>query len=144
MMSGVLQSHTATQQWQSFEVRMRRRRIERCVLRASVAIEAGVLDDAREALEEVQRLHPREPSIETLNAQLAAAEAAPAPLPPIELSFSEVAVSDPMVDAPLDESARGHAWHYVMALVLVALSGGAGWLWFSDRPAVEPAVIALA
>jgi len=70
MMSGVLPSHTATQQWQSFEVRMRRRRIERCMLRASVAIEAGVLEDAREALEEVQRLDPREPSIETLNAQL--------------------------------------------------------------------------
>src|SRR5687767_9876590 len=120
MMSGVLQSHTATQQWQSFEIRMRRRRVERCVLRASVAIEAGVLDDAREALEEVQRLEPHEPSIETLNAQLAAAQAAPVPLPPIELSFAEVSVSGPMVDAPLEEAARGRAWHYAMALALVA------------------------
>ena len=64
MNPGVLQSHTATQQWQSFEIRMRRRRVERCVLRASVAIEAGVLDDARAALEEVQRLDPHEPAIE--------------------------------------------------------------------------------
>ena len=45
--AGVLQSHTATQQWQSFEIRMRRRRVDRCVLRAAVAIDAGVLEDAR-------------------------------------------------------------------------------------------------
>ena len=73
MNSGVLQSHTATQQWQSFEIRMRRRRVERCVLRASVAIEAGVLDDARAALEEVQRLDPYEPALETLRTQLTSA-----------------------------------------------------------------------
>jgi hypothetical protein len=70
----VLQSHTATQQWQSFELRMRRRRVERCLLRASVAIEAGVLDDAREAIEEIRRLDPNEPGLEQLTAQLADAE----------------------------------------------------------------------
>src|SRR5687767_326344 len=74
MNSGVLQSHTATEQWQSFEIRMRRRRVERCVLRASVAIEAGVLEDARAALEEVQRLDPYEPALETLRTQLTSAE----------------------------------------------------------------------
>ena len=61
MNSAVLQSHTATQQWQSFEMRMRRRRVERCLLRASVAIEAGVLDDAREASTKCRRLDPNEP-----------------------------------------------------------------------------------
>src|SRR5687768_13425885 len=74
MNPGVLQTHTATEQWQSFEIRMRRRRVERCVLRASVAIEAGVLEDARAALEEVQRLDPYEPALETLRTQLISAE----------------------------------------------------------------------
>src|SRR5688572_28858974 len=74
MNPGVLQSHTATEQWQSFEIRMRRRRVERCVLRASVAIEAGVLEDAKAALEEVQRLDPYEPALDTLRSQLASAE----------------------------------------------------------------------
>ena len=74
MNSGVLQTHTATEQWQTFEIRMRRRRVERCVLRASVAIEAGVLEDARAALEEVQRLDPYEPALETLRTQLTSAE----------------------------------------------------------------------
>jgi hypothetical protein len=74
MEAGVLETHTATQQWQSFEIRMRRRRIDRCVLRAGVAIEAGVLEDAREALEEVERLDPHEPAIEPLRARLVVAE----------------------------------------------------------------------
>lgn len=47
MDAGVLQSHTASQQWQSFEIRMRRKRVDRCVLRAAVAIDAGILEDAR-------------------------------------------------------------------------------------------------
>ena len=74
MDAGVLQSHTASQQWQSFEIRMRRKRVDRCVLRAAVAIDAGILEDAREALEEVERLDPYEPAIEPLRAKLAAAE----------------------------------------------------------------------
>lgn len=51
-------AHTTTQQWQSFELRMRQRRAERCRLRAEAAIDAGLFDDAREALEEAGRLHP--------------------------------------------------------------------------------------
>ena len=54
-------------------MRMRRRRVERCLLRASVAIEAGVLDDAREAIDEIRRLDPNEPGLEELTAQLAEA-----------------------------------------------------------------------
>jgi hypothetical protein len=51
-------THTGTQQWQSFEIRMRRRRAERCRLRAEVAIDAGFLDDAEAALEEARQLQP--------------------------------------------------------------------------------------
>ena len=40
-------SHTATHEWQSFEMRMRRRRAERCVVRAEVALDAGFEEDAR-------------------------------------------------------------------------------------------------
>ena len=86
--SAVLQSHTATQQWQSFEMRMRRRRVERCLLRASAAIEAGVLDDAREAIEEIRRLDPDEPGLEQLTAQLASAENPP-PIEPVVLAAAD-------------------------------------------------------
>ena len=42
--------HTATGEWQSFEMRMRRRRAERLALRAAVAAQAGCLEDARACL----------------------------------------------------------------------------------------------
>ena len=67
---------------------MRRRRVERCLLRASVAIEAGVLDDAREAIEEVRRLDPDEPGLEPLTAQLASAENPPT-IEPVVLAATE-------------------------------------------------------
>jgi hypothetical protein len=64
----VLSSHTSTDQWQSFEMRMRRRRAERCVLRAQVALEAGFPEDARIALDEARRLDSSTPDFETLSA----------------------------------------------------------------------------
>ena len=64
-------SHTSTNQWQSFEMRMRLRRAERCVLRAEVALEAGFPDDARAALEEAQRLDSSAPDFDSLNAMIA-------------------------------------------------------------------------
>lgn len=63
-------SHTASGEWQSFEARMRRRRAERCILRAEVAAEAGALDDAREALAEARKLAPWLAEIETVEARL--------------------------------------------------------------------------
>src|SRR5688572_32401590 len=104
MNPGVLQTHTATEQWQSFEIRMRRRRVERCVLRASVAIEAGVLEDARAALEEVERLDPHEPAIEPLRARLLVAESRPAELAseaaPIAPSSAVIRTWGPGLPAP--------------------------------------------
>ncbi|MBA3638823.1 MAG: hypothetical protein H0W53_05995 [Acidobacteria bacterium] len=64
-------SHTATHQWQSFEFRMRHRRAERCLLRAEMALDAGVEDDAREALDEAERLHSENPKLAALQAILA-------------------------------------------------------------------------
>lgn len=61
-------SHTATQQWQSFEVRMRYRRAERCLLRAEAALEAGLEDEARAALDEARTLNSETPDFESLRA----------------------------------------------------------------------------
>ena len=47
-------------------MRMRRRRAERCVLRAQVALEAGFPEDARAALDEARRLDSSTPDFETL------------------------------------------------------------------------------
>ena len=116
----MLQSHTATQQWQSFEMRMRRRRVERCLLRASVAIEAGVLDDAREAIEEIRRLDPDEPGLEPLTAQLAGAENPPT-IEPVVLAATE----------PESAPAGSHRFA-AAAVVLLAGALAAGWWWASN------------
>ena len=56
-------SHASTNEWQSFEMRMRRRRAERVLLRAEVAAEAGCLDEARECLSEARALAPSMPAL---------------------------------------------------------------------------------
>ena len=112
MDTGVVQSHTATQQWQSFEIRMRRKRIDRCILRAAVAIDTGILEDAREALEEVERLDPHEPAIEPLRAKLAAAKSkavASTETPAVEPALPESLVVTPAVPViPLKHEPNHH------------------------------------
>jgi hypothetical protein len=71
-------SHTTSEQWQSFEVRMRYRRAERCVQRAESALEAGMESDARAALEEARALKPDSPDIAALQSALNARRAAAA------------------------------------------------------------------
>lgn len=73
-------SHTATGEWKSFEIRMRRRRAERLVLRADVAIDAECFDDARALLDEAQKLWAGVPGIAEVESRLRAAETPP-PLP---------------------------------------------------------------
>jgi hypothetical protein len=160
MDAGVLQSHTATQQWQSFEIRMRRKRIDRCVLRAAVAIDAGMLEDAREALEEVERLDSHEPAIEPLRAKLAAAEsraAARAEPRVVEAAPLESLVLNPAIpvaslrekdvlDTPtapseflvLPETQR-RVFPASAAALLIAVSGTTGWFVFSHNTPGEPA-----
>jgi hypothetical protein len=72
------QTHTSTQEWQSFEIRMRRRRAERCLLRAEVALDAGFEDDARLALDEARRLDWQTPDFDSLKARLVQRRAAQA------------------------------------------------------------------
>jgi hypothetical protein len=69
-------SHTATGEWKSFEIRMRRRRAERLVLRADVATEAGCLDDARALLDEAKTLWLSAPGIGAVEERIRSAERA--------------------------------------------------------------------
>ncbi len=77
-MSPPRQTHTSTQEWQSFEIRMRRRRAERCLLRAEAALDAGFEDDARAALDEARRLDWQTPDFDSLKARLDGRRAAEA------------------------------------------------------------------
>ena len=110
-------------------MRMRRRRVDRCLLRASVAIEAGVLDDAREAIEEIRLLNPGEPGLEPLAAQLADAEN-PKPIEP-ELP-AETIIERPPV--------RHHGFAAAASVLACAL---AGWFWtstLSKSPGIQMAI----
>src|SRR5215471_8806770 len=64
-------SHTATGEWKSFEIRMRRRRAERLIVRAGADIEAGNLEGARAMLAEARALWPGAPGLRTLEERIA-------------------------------------------------------------------------
>ena len=59
--------HLATPQWQSFEMRMRHRRAERCLRRAADAVDGGRLREAIEALDEVREIDPQNPGLQLLS-----------------------------------------------------------------------------
>ena len=106
-------------------MRMRRRRVERCLHRASVAIEARVLHDALKAIEEIRRLDPNEPSLEELTAQLAEVEN-PSPIKQLPLA------------APAPDSAPAGNHRFAGSIVLLAGAVAGGWWWtstFSPTPA---------
>jgi len=102
-------------------MRMRRRRVARCLLRASVAIEAGVLDDAREAIEEIRRLDPDEPGLEPLTAQLASAENPPT-IAPVVLAATE------------PESAPAGSHRFAAAAVVLLAGAVAAGGWWASNP----------
>src|SRR3954467_14961354 len=70
MLSRAMVSHTATGEWQSFELRMRRRRAERLALRAEMAASAGFEEDARACLAEARSLAPDLPELAVAEAAL--------------------------------------------------------------------------
>jgi hypothetical protein len=97
-------SHTSTTEWKSFEIRMRRRRAERCFLRAEVALNAGFDEDARKALEEARRLDPWAPEIAEIEKRIALA-----------------------TGGQPDEPAR-HRWRVPLAACVgLAVAGAIGW-----------------
>ena len=78
-------------------MRMRRRRVERLLARASEACEAGREDAAREALEEIAVLSPLEPRLAELRARLDAVPvAAPAPPPAEDLAVDQKPAIEPV------------------------------------------------
>jgi hypothetical protein len=123
MSSVVPQSHTATDQWQSFELRMRRRRIERCVLRAGAALEAGVLDEAKIAIEEAAGLDPYDEAVKALAARIDAAALLPGAVQ------AEIAAEFPVEEAVEEVSTAGSRSWLALAATLILLSGSAGWFW---------------
>jgi len=69
-------SHISTQQWQSFEGRMRQRRLERCLLRAEAALEAGEEAAARDAIDEAKQLDHRAPDLDSIRVAITQRQAA--------------------------------------------------------------------
>lgn len=90
--------HLATPQWQSFEMRMRHRRADRCLRRAADAVDAGRLDEASEALEEVRGLDPLNPELQVLSERVTALQAPPGAAAPV------TALQAPMAAAALQAS----------------------------------------
>ena len=100
-------SHTSTHQWQSFEIRMRYRRAERCIARAEAALAAGDEDGARAALAEARALNPETPSVEQLAAVIDERNAA----------------------AATARRAKGRRRLARAAVIALAVAGGAVGLW---------------
>ena len=90
-------------------MRMRHRRAERCLQRAHVALEAGLINESAEAFEEAQRLNPSDAGVTAFAERLSAARA-PVPHTP---------------DRRLGRYAA-------IAAILLPLSGLAGW-WMLHR-----------
>lgn len=109
-------SHIATEEWQSFELRMRRRRAERMLVHAETAVDDGRLDEARAALDEARRLCPALPSLAEVEARLAQAAA-------------------PVVAAPAARRV-GRPLALAASFLIVAAAGMIGWR-FMHAPAAS-------
>lgn len=151
--------HTSTEQWQSFEARMRHRRAERCLARANVSLDNGAFADARQALDEAKELVPGLPGIDAVEARLAGPRVAARTSEPPEvqdlIAATPLVVVDqtepaggtllmrvdaadsiaarPLVlfDVPEARIASGRGNLIAAACLLFALSGWMGWLFVS-------------
>ena len=94
-------------QWQSFEMRMRKRRAERCLQRARDALEAGLIDDSVKAFTEAQQLDPAGAGV-------------------LEFAQQLSAWKDPAPFRPSDRLSRLSRFA-ALASLLMALSGLIGW-----------------
>jgi hypothetical protein len=135
---------------------MRRRRIERCVRRATDALGAGTLDVATEAIDEAAHLDPADEQIKSLAARIRAAAVPPAIVidaaPPPETSTvsrgvdgpalilahrafpsaagtSELESADGLIALEEKEPSGGSRHWFAIAAALIVLSGATGWVW---------------
>jgi hypothetical protein len=112
-------SHTSTGEWKSFEIRMRRRRAEHLVVRAEAALDAGCVDDAREALHEARRLAPDLPQIVSVEHSIDA---------------FQNAARVKQLTRPRDVSLS-----LALGAILLAATAGAVW-WTTRTPTAPPSV----
>ena len=135
------QDHSSTPQWQSFEVRMRRRRVERCLLRAEVALEAGYVDDAQAALAEARTLDSSTPELEALRASIVARRSdviSEPEVPELEL------IPDPGIPEQGRRRSRWAAAGLFLAAAGIVAMVWARDVWISSPPVPVPAPVVAA
>ena len=126
-------AHVSTPQWQSFELRMRARKAERCLQRASAAIENGSIDEATAALEEASS----DRSAWVLPASrkpTARPEALSQPKPDLDLQLEAFSYSEP------ESPKRGFVALAVAAVCGLALLSIGGWEALDASSGVDDAV----
>lgn len=109
---------------------MRRRRIQRCVVRATIALEEGLLDQAQAAIDEALSLDPQDDAARQVAERISIAAAAP-PVPTASVAAESVVfeTADAVVEFP-EAAPRGSRWRAFAAAVLVTmLAGASGWYW---------------
>jgi hypothetical protein len=112
-------AHLATPQWQSFEIRMRARKADRCLQRAAAALDDGSVDEANDALEEARQLSPLDPRLQELSARLNALKH-PAPPPSTVQNHGSVWTSAAIVAGLVVVSAAGwETWTHRDTLALL-------------------------
>jgi len=125
--------HVVTDEWLSFEARMRRRRVGRCLLRADLALDEGRAADARAAIKEARQLDPECPELVELETRLRALEGTVPeshadPLPACESAM-----------VPAGGQLQSWRWVGSSAFVAILLTGTAvgSYYWRSSAPS-EP------
>jgi hypothetical protein len=98
-------AHLATPQWQSFEIRMRARKADRCLQRATAALDSGSINEASDAIDEARQLSPLHPRLGELSARLNAVKSPP----------------------PAAVHSHGHAWATAAIVAGLVVAGAAGW-----------------
>jgi len=106
-------------QWLSFELRMRQRRFVRCLQNAETALDAGLRDEARAALEEARQLQNDSPELSSLESRLGAPD-----LPTPDAQGDPVETLEPLPTPPT-RSRNYKALVAVAAGVAVLISAGA-------------------
>jgi hypothetical protein len=119
-------------EWQSFEMRMRQRRIDRLLSRADAAIQTGNPDRAAEALDELDVLAPGSERVAGLRARLTVPPEPRLILPPDQQSIEDAGLGPTaaMTSEPREKRAR-IAWAALLLLPLAGLAGvavSAGWV----------------
>jgi hypothetical protein len=131
--------HPLPEQWLSFELRMRQRRFVRCIERAETALDAGLLDDARSALEEARQLQNDSPELSSLELRLGALTAAAAQ--PSEIQSDNLEES-----APPSSPSASRKWKTLVGvaagLAVVGTGVAIGAMYWNGRQPAQAATAA--